>query len=116
MLQGSLVDRTELLNREVAVVDVFRRPAVFGIDVRQAQHDVRDDGIRKLHTRQQRRRRRIEQTAIVGGNAKAVVALPDRLEYAVKARPVVFHQAGERRAPRLLSATSLRSRVREYSA
>ncbi|MBV9249498.1 MAG: hypothetical protein JO227_09690 [Acetobacteraceae bacterium] len=46
-----------------------------GVDVRKAEHNISDGGVGELDARQYRRGCRIEQAAIVGWNAEAVIAI-----------------------------------------
>jgi hypothetical protein len=101
VFEDALVYRPELLHGQIAVIDVFGRAAVAEVHVRHEEDDVRDDAVGQPDTREDRRRCRVEQAAVVRRNAEAVVALPDRLENAVEARPEVFHAIGKRRASSL---------------
>ncbi len=88
VLQDSLIDRTELLDREVAIVDV-PRPAT-GSSIRlmtEAEDHLGHRSVRQLHPREDRRDVGREQPAIVGRDSEVVVAGRNRLEDGRQPRP-----------------------------
>ncbi|WP_428491998.1 hypothetical protein [Rhodopila sp.] len=87
--QNALVNGAELLDREVAVVDVFR--LAFGLYMGKREHDPCDDVIGQFDAFQNRRGVGLEQAAVVGRDAEAVVAMSDRGEDATQPRPVDRH-------------------------
>lgn len=95
MLQDALVDGAELLNGEIAVVDVACRATIPPVEMRQPEHEVGHRRICKLDAAEDWSRAEVEEAAVVGRDAERVIADRDRPEHAVEARPVRLHAVRE---------------------
>jgi hypothetical protein len=89
VFQEALVDRAELLDRKIPVVDPS--PAV----MRQSEDHARQSGVGQIGPFQQRRRFGIEQPTIVGRQAERRLTLVDRAEQGAQATIVVADRGGE---------------------
>ena len=88
-LQQPFVDGTELLHREVAVVDPLA--AAFDLDPRHGIDQHCEHGVGQREASEQGALGVIEQAAVVGGQAEVGVAHGNRLEQGCQRRPPGFH-------------------------
>ena len=98
-LEDALVDAAELLDRKIAIIDVFRAAdPVVAHEVAEPEDDLRHDVVRELNAAEDRRNGGIEKAAVVRRDAEVVVSTRDGAKNGGKTRPERRNASRERSA------------------